>query len=88
MEVMPLHRDMPTAMHRHWTSVPKTRRSSMIFPGTPARRMYMSPSDPESPPIPDELKPARNVIDLSKIYYGQDGRTTVSFHIQGLKIEL
>ncbi|CAI7583376.1 unnamed protein product [Penicillium pancosmium] len=65
MEVMPLHRDMPTAMHRHWTSVPKTRRSSMVFPGTPARRMYMSPSDPESPPIPDELKPARNVIDLS-----------------------
>ncbi|KAJ5966043.1 meiosis protein MEI2 [Penicillium waksmanii] len=77
MEVMPLHRDMPSAMHRHWTSVPKTRRPSMVFPGTPARRMYMSPSDPDSPPIPDELKPARNVIDLSKIYYGQDGRTTV-----------
>lgn len=84
MEVMPLHRDMPSIQHRHWTSVPKSRRSSMVHPGSPARR-YMSPSDPGSSPVPEDTKPSRNIIDMSKVYYNQDSRTTVSPHIQHLK---
>lgn len=76
MEVMPLHRDLPHYQQRHWTSVPKSRRQSVI---SPARRLYMSPSDQDGgSPVQEDPKPNRNMIDMSKIYYGQDTRTTVS----------
>ncbi|KAJ5578851.1 hypothetical protein N7450_007718 [Penicillium hetheringtonii] len=77
LEVMPMHRDMSSPQKCHWTSVAKSRRSSLVAnPATPARRSYMSPSDQESSPVLEEHKHTRNMMDVSKIYYGQDLRTT------------
>lgn len=74
-----MHRDMSSPQKCHWTSVAKSRRSSLVAnPATPARRSYMSPSDQESSPVLEEHKHTRNMMDVSKIYYGQDLRTTVS----------
>ncbi|KAJ5675894.1 hypothetical protein N7462_008791 [Penicillium macrosclerotiorum] len=81
IEVMPWHQGMESQPIRHWTSTIKGRRLSHPSQyGTPGRRAYMSPGgDPDSSPIiPDRTSISKdNVIDLGKIYYGQDGRTSV-----------
>ena len=86
MEVVPYHPEMENQAPRHWASSNKSRRYDQpMQPGTPARRVYMSPGrDPDSSPIPIPergLVSNAHAIDLGQIHYQQDTRTTVGAHM-------
>ncbi|KAJ5166507.1 uncharacterized protein N7482_005288 [Penicillium canariense] len=78
IEITPWHPNIESQPIRHWTSSTKMRRMShpSHYSGNQPNRGYISPGDADSSPIPHRDTGRDCTIDLGKIFYRQDDRTS------------